>query len=225
MAETRCRTPPACVDIADLREREVFDFQVDPVAHTVALFELHFPRPPQGLWRERFDIRVDVRFAYVDLEFGSATVRVSARGARLSSRCTGCHLLPHSLYGLLPLPARSVVAVQETETAHLNASAAAEVKVDAGLLRGVDVSSSIGGKATAQTGSKIGRHKTRRKCNPGHSTTAWLLGFRRATHAWRPSRWRLPHQPWAVPRRALRRSGRSATCDSRGGAHGAADRD
>jgi hypothetical protein len=126
------------VDLAVSFEPEVFDFEVDPVAHEIELFELGLPRPPQGMWRERFDIRADVRFAYMDLKFDHVTVRVSAKSARLSSRCTGCSLLPHSQYGLDPLPARSVVDVTEKHTAQADASGVAQMHIKAGLLLGAN---------------------------------------------------------------------------------------
>lgn len=47
----------------DLDHPEVFDFQVEPNLNPIDLFELNFPRPPQGTWHEKFDIRADVRFA------------------------------------------------------------------------------------------------------------------------------------------------------------------
>src|ERR1051326_3988143 len=97
-------------------EAEVFEFQVEQIAHPIELCELNFPRPPQGLWREQFDIRVDVRFAYMDLKLENVTVRVATRSARLNSLCVGCSLLPYSLYGSLPLPSHSVVAVKEKTT-------------------------------------------------------------------------------------------------------------
>jgi hypothetical protein len=53
---------PACVDIAT-SEREFSISRLMPVAHTVALFELHFRVAAAGVMRERFDISVDVRFA------------------------------------------------------------------------------------------------------------------------------------------------------------------
>src|SRR6476659_10033416 len=85
-------------DAAAPFDQEVFELETVPVSHPMELFELTFPRPPQGTWREQFDIRADVRFAHIDLVFDDITVRVSTRGARLSSSCTGCSLLPHSLY-------------------------------------------------------------------------------------------------------------------------------
>src|ERR1700743_3551116 len=91
---------------------EGFDLWGAPNPKPIELFELNFPRPPQGTWRERFDIRADVRFAYMMLKFDEVLVRVATKAARLSSTCVGCSLLPHSLYGLKPLVSRNTIAIQ-----------------------------------------------------------------------------------------------------------------
>jgi hypothetical protein len=119
---------------------EVFDLSVEPVEQPIELFELTFPRPPQGTWRENFDIRVDVRFAHMDLQLDNATIRVATTAARLSTSCSGCTLLPHSLFGLSPLPTRSVVAVEEKQTSQVGASASAQAKAKVGGLQVFDAS-------------------------------------------------------------------------------------
>jgi hypothetical protein len=147
-------------------EPEVFDFHVEPIPHPIDLFELSFPRPPQGTWRKRFDIRVDVRFAYMDLALGEVTVRVSTRGARLASACTGCSLLPHSLYGLNPLPSRNVVAVEEKQSAVIGASGTAQVQVKAGVFQGFDAGASLEAKASGEAARRIERQGTREESIP-----------------------------------------------------------
>jgi hypothetical protein len=147
-------------------EQEVFDFEIDPNAHPIELFELSFPRPPQGTWRERFDIRVDARFAYMDLKLDQVTVRVATRGARLSSACTGCFLLPHSLYGLNPLPSRSIVAVQEKQTEQTGASAAAQMQLRLGGLQGIDGNASLEAKASGETARRIEKAGSREESVP-----------------------------------------------------------
>jgi 8-oxo-dGTP pyrophosphatase MutT (NUDIX family) len=65
----------AVVQPVDPHEGEVFDLEVEPNDALIELFELHFPRPPQGTWKEKFDIRADVRFAYMTLKFDNVSVR------------------------------------------------------------------------------------------------------------------------------------------------------
>ncbi len=142
-------------DADGMSDPEVFDLTVEPNETPIDLFELALPRPPQGTWRERFDIRADVRFAHMILKFENVLVRVAARSARLSSLCTGCSLLPHSLYGLNPLPSRNVVAVQERQTREAGASGAAQLQAKAGLLQGLDGSASIEAKASAEAAYKV----------------------------------------------------------------------
>lgn len=140
---------------ADLHEGEVFDLEVEPNDAPIELFELHFPRPPQGTWKEKFDIRADVRFAYMTLKFDNVFVRVATKAARLSSACTGCALLPHSLYGLNPLPPRNVIAVQEKQTREVAGGMAAQMQAKVGVLQGADASSSIDAKASAEAAHRI----------------------------------------------------------------------
>jgi hypothetical protein len=151
----------AAGDLGDSSRKEVFDFQVEPNANPIELFELTLPRPPQGTWREKFDIRVDVRFAHMILKFDNVSVRVATRGARLGSICTGCSLLPHSLYGLNPLPSRNVVAVQEKHTQEVAASAASQVQAKVGGLQMFDASASLDAKASGEAARRVERQGVR----------------------------------------------------------------
>ena len=150
-------TPLVAADTAMASEVEVFELEARPVAYPMDLFELSFPRPPQGAWRDKFDIRADVRFAYMDLVFDQVTVRVSTRRARLNSSCRGCFLLPHSLYGLNPLPARNVIAVQEKQTEELMGSAAVAVQSKASISQGFDAGMSVEGKASGEAARRVER--------------------------------------------------------------------
>ena len=140
---------------------EVFELQITAVAHPIELFELNFPRPPQGTWREKFDIRVDARFASMDVKLENVTVRVAARGARLTTACKGCSLLPHSLYGSLPLSSHSLLAVQETVTQQVAASGSAQVQAKVGVLQGFDGNASVEAKASGEASRHIAKQGTR----------------------------------------------------------------
>lgn len=109
---------------------------------------------------------MDVRFAYMILKFNDVVVRVAARGARLSSACTGCSLLPHSLYGLKPLPARNSVAVQERETREIEASGAAQVQGRMSVFQGIDGSATLDAKASAETARRVEKQGSREESVP-----------------------------------------------------------
>jgi hypothetical protein len=149
------------------RDGEVFDLWVEPNPTPIELFELNFPRPPQGTWRERFDIRADVRFAYTTLKFDDVLVRVGTKTARLSSTCLGCSLLPHSLYGLKPLPPRNLIAVQEKRTQEIGASATAQIYGKMGVLQGVDGSASLEAKAIGEAAHRVEKLGSREESIPG----------------------------------------------------------
>jgi hypothetical protein len=153
--------PNATGNTVDALAGEIFDLVVEPNPNPIDLFELSLPRPLQGTWRERFDIRVDVRFANMILKFDDIVVRVGARSARLSSACSGCSLLPHSLYGLIPLPARNVVAVQEKQTREIAASAAAQIQGKMSVLQGVDGSASLDAKASGESAHRVEKQASR----------------------------------------------------------------
>ena len=76
MADVDVTQVAAAVCSESSGEIEVFDFQVEPNPNPIELFELTLPRPPQGTWREKFDIRADVRFAHIILKFDNVFVRV-----------------------------------------------------------------------------------------------------------------------------------------------------
>jgi len=145
---------------------ETFNFVIDPILDSIELFELTFPRPPQGTWRDRFDIRADVRFAHMELSFEDVDVRISTRGARLTTVCVGCSLLPHSLYGLHPLPSRSVISVQERHTQEVSASGAAQAQAKIGGLQMVDGSATLEAKASGETARRIERQASREEAVP-----------------------------------------------------------
>ncbi|MCA6109013.1 hypothetical protein [Bradyrhizobium cenepequi] len=151
----------AVVEIHEADTREVFDLVVEPNLNPIDLFELTLPRPPQGSWREKFDIRADVRFAQMILKFDNILVRVGTRAARLSSACDGCSLLAHSLYGLNPLPSRNVVAVQEKQTREIAASGAAQIQAKIGVLQGVDGGASLDAKASGETAHRVEKQASR----------------------------------------------------------------
>jgi hypothetical protein len=153
--------PSETAEHAEPQDAEVFDFWVTGNPNPIELFELSFPRPPQGTWRERFDIRADVRFAYMMLKFDDVFVRIATRSARLSSTCSGCALLPHSLFGSRPLPSRNTLVVQEKQVREAGVSGAAQVQGKAGIFQGADVSASLDAKASGEAKLHIEKQGSR----------------------------------------------------------------
>jgi len=166
MADLEVSQVAAPVSSESSSQIEVFDFQVEPNPNPIELFELTLPRPPQGTWREKFDIRADVRFAHIVLKLDNVFVRVATRGARLSSSCSGCGLLPHTLYGLNPLPSRNVMAVQEKETREVGASATAQIQAKVGGLQVFDGNASLEAKASGDAAHRVERQGSREESIP-----------------------------------------------------------
>jgi hypothetical protein len=95
------------------------------------------------------------------LKFENALIRVATKGARLSSACTGCSLLPHFLYGLHPLPSRNTIAVQEKQTREVAASGTAQLQARSGVLQGMDASASIDTKASGEAAHRVEKQGSR----------------------------------------------------------------